>query len=150
IKATLDNCKLRYQWVGESEATAIAVDALQKGQLVGWFENAMEWGPRALGGRSILANPFSQYVLENLNRFLKKREAWRGYALSGLDEAVRCYFDGPTASTFMECDYVPRDRRMFRYVLPGPNAAVRLQTVGSEAPLRFRELLRAFGERTGI
>lgn len=150
IKATLDNCKLKYQWASESEAIAIAVDALQKGRLVGWFEGAMEWGPRALGARSILASPFSQYVLENLNRFLKQRDPWRGYALSGLDEAVLRHFDGPPASPFMECDYVPRDRSGFRHILPGPNAAVRIQTVGSDAPPRFRGLLQAFGEGAGV
>jgi carbamoyltransferase len=148
IKATLDNCKLKYQWASESEAIAIAVEALQKGLLVGWVDGALEWGPRALGARSILASPFSPYVLENLNRFLKQRDPWRGYALSGLTEAVHRQFDGPPASAFMECDYVPRDS-VFRYVLPRPNAAVRIQTVGSDAPARFRELLKAFGEAAG-
>ena len=149
-KATLDNCKLKYEWASDGDAIAIAVEALRKGRLVAWFEGAMEWGPRALGARSILANPFSQYVLDNLNRFLKQRDPWRGYALSGLDEAVRRLFDGPSASPFMECDYVPRDRSGFRHILPGPNAAVRIQTVRSDAPPRFRDLLQAFGDGAGI
>jgi carbamoyltransferase len=150
IKATLDNCKLQYEWASESDTIAIAVEALQKGQLVGWCDGPMEWGPRALGARSILASPFSQYVLDNLNRFLKRREAWRGYALSGLDAASRVHFDGPAASAFMECEYVPRDRSSFRHVLPGPKAAVRIQTVGPDGPPRFRELLQAFGEGSGV
>ena len=110
----------------------------------------MECGPRALGARSILASPFSQYVLDNLNRFLKHRDPWRGYALSGLAAAVRDQFDGPPASPFMECDYIPRDRARFEHVLPGPSAAVRVQTVAEDGPPRFRALLSAFGDATGL
>lgn len=149
IKATLENCKLTYQWVSETGAITLAIDALRKGQLVAWFEGAMECGPRALGGRSILASPFAPYVLDNLNRFLKHREPWRGYALSGLDAAVREHFEGPVSSPFMECDFVPKNYALFRHFLPGARAAVRVQTVGDEAPPRFRALLRAFGEAAG-
>jgi len=150
IKDTLDNCKLTYQWLSEGDVVGAAVDALQDGQLVAWFEGPMEWGPRALGARSILASPFAPYVLDNLNRFLKHRDPWRGYALSGLESAVQDHFDGPRASPFMECDYAPRDRDRFRHILPGPDAMVRIQTVGSGSPPRFRSLLRAFGEATGL
>jgi carbamoyltransferase len=150
IKATLDNCKLTYEWKSETDANAIAVQALQEGRLVAWFDGPMEWGPRALGARSIVANPFAPYVLENLNRFLKRRDMWRGYALSGLEAAVHEHFEGPTSSPFMECDYVPKDPSRFRHILPGQKASVRVQTVGSDAPPRFQSLLRGFGERSGI
>jgi carbamoyltransferase len=135
--------------MSEPDTTAVAVDALRRGQLVGWFDGPMEWGPRALGGRSIVASPFAPYVLENLNRFLKHRDPWRGYALSGLQEAVAREFAGPRGAPFMESDYVPIDRDRFRHVLPGPNAAIRIHTVGPEAPRRFASLLAAFGEATG-
>lgn len=150
IKATLDNCKLTYQWVPDAEAVGIALRALMKGRLVAWFEAGMEWGPRALGGRSIVANPFAPYVLDNLNRFLKQRASWRGYALSGLGSAVRDHFAGPSTSAFMECDYTPKDPERFRYVLPGPHAAVRVHTVGAHGPPRFRALLQAFGDVSGV
>ena len=150
IKATLDNCKLNYGWVSEADAVAMAVDDLHEGRLVAWFEGAMEWGPRALGTRSILANPFSEYVLGNLNRFLKQREPWRGYALSAPEEVVARELEGPASSNAMECDYIPRDSATFRHVRPSPDAALRVQTVGSDAPPRFRTLLRAFGEKAGL
>jgi len=149
IKATLDNCKLTYEWVGEQAAIARAVDALSRGSLLGWFHGAMEWGPRALGARCILASPFSPYVLENLNRFLKQRQSWRGYALAGLLEDIRRLFDGPAEAPFMECDYQPRDRESFRYAVPHPDAAIRVQTVDAGALPQIRELLRAFGQATG-
>ena len=150
VKATLDNCKVQYIALTESEAVETAVSALRKGQLVGWYEGAMEWGQRALGGRSILANPFAPFVLENLNRFLKHREPWRGYALSALKPAVDRYFDGPTEAPFMECDFRCRDLDTFRSVLPMPEAAVRIHIAGEETPRRFRKVLEAFGATCGI
>jgi carbamoyltransferase len=141
---------LTYDCVSEADRIGIGVEALQKGRLVAWFDDAMEWGPRALGARSIVANPFAPYVLDNLNRFLKRREAWRGYALSGLLPEVREQFIGPAESPYMECDFVPRDRERFRHVLPGPDAAVRVHTVDSQTPPRFVALLQAFGEASGL
>jgi carbamoyltransferase len=150
IKETLDNCKLHYEWHTDADAIEAAVQALKRHTLVAWFDGAMEWGPRALGARSILANPFAPYVLENLNRFLKHREPWRGYALSGLDESVAVHFEGPGRTPFMEGDYRPREPGRFAHVLPAPTAAIRVQTVGHEAPSRFRRLLAAFAEATGL
>lgn len=149
-KEVLDNCKLQYEWVSEDGAIAAAVDGIRQGHLVGWFQGAMEWGPRALGARSILANPQAPYVLENLNRFLKQREPWRGYALSGLRDAVAEHFDGPAASPFMECDYVPRRPETFHHLLPAPGAAMRVHTVADDAHPIFRDLLAAVGQATGL
>jgi carbamoyltransferase len=148
-KVILDNCKLNYSWASETDTIAMAVENLKKGRLVALFDGPMEWGPRALGARSIVASPFAPYVLENLNRFLKHRPSWRGYALSVLDGAVRQHFDGPDASPFMECDYVPKDGERFRHIRPGPNATLRIQTVTTGAPPYFRALLQAFGEVAG-
>lgn len=150
IKATLDNCKLTYQWASDSDAIAIAVEELRKGHLLAWFDGPMEWGPRALGARSIVASPLAPYVLDNLNRFLKRREAWRGYALSGLQPAVDKFFEGPAGSPFMECDYEPKDRALFRSILPSERAAVRIHTVCDDAMPRFRNLLQQFGAATGV
>ena len=150
IKATLDNCKLRYEWATEDGIVRKAVDALIQGRLVGWFDGAMEWGPRSLGARSIVANPFAPYVLENLNRFLKQRAPWRGYGLSATAPAVAVHFDGPAVSRYMECDFLARSPETFGHVLPMPGAAIRVHTVGDETPGRFRRLLEAFGAATGL
>jgi carbamoyltransferase len=150
VKETLDNCKLQYDFVSADSAIEVAVKALLRGTLVAWFDGPMEWGPRALGARCILANPFSPYVLENLNRFLKQREPWRGYALSGLSTVVPELFDGPSEAQFMECDYRPRDPSRFKHVLPTPSSSLRLHTVDAAAPARFRRLLDAFGAASGL
>lgn len=150
-KHVLDNCKLQYSWESEEAAVQAAVRALQQGRLVGWFDEGMEWGPRALGARCILANPAAPYVLENLNRFLKRRDPWRGYALSGLQESLADHFDGPASAPFMECDYRPHDAARFREALPSADAAVRVHSVAEGGSLpRFRRLLEAFGEATGL
>jgi len=150
-KEILDNCKLQYSWESEEATVGAAVTALKQGHLVGWFDGPMEWGHRALGARCILANPLAPYVLENLNRFLKRREPWRGYALSGLQEAVAEHFVGPDSAPLMECDYRLRDVTRFRHALPSAEAAIRVQTVAPDGGLpRFRRLLEAFGEATGI
>ena len=150
IKRTLDNCKLRYDWLDEGGVVQTAVHHLLQGRLVGWYEGRMEWGPRALGARSILASPFSPYVLENLNRFLKRREAWRGYALSTLAESAGEHFVGPAEAPYMECDYRPRDVARFRPAMPAEASHLRVHTVGGDAPRRFRSVLSAFGRATGV
>ena len=150
IKQTLDNCKLHYEWESEDGAIGTAVKALQQGYLVGWFDGSMEWGHRALGARCILANPMAPYVLENLNRFLKRREPWRGYAFSALQESVADYFSGPPAARFMEYDYRPLQPVALAHVLPSSGAAIRLHTVDHDSsPPRFRRLLEAFRDATG-
>lgn len=150
IKATLDNCKLQYAWESDEAITEAVTGALARGQLVGWFDGAMEWGPRALGARCILASPTAPYVLENLNVFLKQREPWRGYGLSGLHEAVRRDFDGPDRARFMECEYMPHEPARFGPALPVPGAAIRVHTVDETSPARFSRLLDALGRATGL
>lgn len=150
VKAVLDNCKLQYEWSSEEGVVTEVVRALKAGHLVGWFQGAMEWGPRAVGARCILASPTAPYVLENLNRFLKRREPWRGYALSGTAAALAEHFEGPAEAPFMECDYRPRNPASFAHVLPVSTAAVRVHTVNAQTPYRFARLVQAFGEATGM
>jgi carbamoyltransferase len=150
IKATLDNCKLQYDWKNDNDLIEATVNALRSGMIVAWFEGPMEWGPRALGARSLLANPFSPYVLENLNAFLKRREPWRGYALSAIETSIQEHFVGPAHAPFMECDYRPRDAATFRHVLPAGDGAVRIHSVDRRSPQRFTRLLEAFGSVTGL
>ncbi len=150
VKAVLDNCKLQYSWESEGGVIAAAAQSLRQGHLVGWFDGGMEWGPRALGARSILASPTQPYVLENLNHFLKQREPWRGYSLAGTEAAVAEHFDGPARAPFMECDYTPRDPERFKRVLPTRDASVRVQTVDADGLPRFARLLDAVGADSGL
>jgi carbamoyltransferase len=148
IKRTLDNCKLSYECLSEGEVIAQCVQDLLAGRLIGWFQGRMEWGHRALGNRSILANPFSPYVLDNLNVFLKQRERHRAYGLSVIEEEADQYFDGPRRSPWMQYEYRMKDAERFRHVIPPGSSTLRVQTVAPEAAL-FRELHRTFAAASG-
>jgi carbamoyltransferase len=148
IKSVLDNCKLSYDYVSDGDVITEAVNALARGQMVGWFQGRMEWGVRALGNRSILANPSSPYTLENLNFFLKKREPHRAYSVSVCLEDAATYFEGPPESLFMEFDYSLKTPGSFRTLMPQKATPLRVQTVDKE-PQMLRSLLKAFGTATG-
>ena len=149
IKATLDNCKLVYDYVHGGQLIERAATALSQGKLVGWFHGRMEWGPRALGNRSILASPLAPFVLENLNVFLKHREPHRSYSVSVPAEDASRYFRGPSASQFMEYEYDVIDRGVLRPLLPLNAKKLRVQTVPESAG-SFHTLIKAFGALTGV
>ena len=149
VKTTLENCKLSCGWLDEVPLIDQTVEALAGGQLVGWFQGRMEWGPRALGNRSILASPLSPYVAENLNVFLKHREPYRSYGVAVCQTDAPTYFEGRVSSPFMEREYYAKDPSRFEGLLPATHAPMRVQTVGDASPL-FRKLLMAFGERTNV
>jgi carbamoyltransferase len=147
IKATLDGCKLSYAFVRETEALDVVVDALRRGYLVGWFQGRMEWGHKALGNRSILADPTSPYVLENLNGFLRKRDRWRPFGVSVCENDVQELFCGPQVSSFMEFEYGVRDDRL-RHAMPAGATSIRVQTVSPELG-PFWALHKRFKQATG-
>jgi len=149
IKAVLDNCKLSYDYLRDGQVIARTTAALAKGQLVGWFQGRMEWGPRALGHRSILASPVAPYVLENLNMFLKQRKPHETYSVVLCAEDLPRYFRGPAKSAFMEYEYDVLDRDLLRNLLPANATRLRVQTVDDSAGM-LCDLIRAFGDHTGV
>ncbi|MEW6320168.1 MAG: carbamoyltransferase C-terminal domain-containing protein [Acidobacteriota bacterium] len=146
VKQTLDNCKLSYDVLPEGRVQATVIDALSRGQLAGWFSGRMEWGPRALGHRSVLASPFSPYVLENLNGFLKRRAWYRTYGVSVPLKDLDRYFIGPPASPYMQFEYTPRDPELLRHILPEGATRIRVHTVTDDEP-RFLSLLDQWGQQ---
>jgi carbamoyltransferase len=148
VKDTLDNCKLSYVLLNEDRLLERVIDALARGWLVGWFEDRMEWGPRALGHRSVLANPGSPHVLDNLNGFLKKRPWYRAYGVSVPLDRMSGLFDGPGASPYMQFEFRPRDPDRFRSLLPRGAASLRVHTVTEREP-RLLRLLRLWEQHTG-
>ncbi len=149
IKATLDNCKLLYDHVHDGQVIGRTATAISQGKLVGWFQGRMEWGPRALGNRSILASPLSPYVLENLNVFLKQRDPHRSYSVSICEEDLPRYFRGPATSRFMEYEYEVVDTDVLPALLPLSARRLRVQTVPESAG-SFHTLIKAFGQLTGV
>lgn len=135
----------------ENSLLAETARHIASGKIVGWYQGATEWGPRALGNRSILADPRRPEMKEILNRRIKHREIFRPFAPSILREAVDEYFDGAHDSPFMTFAFPVRAEK--RTVIPAPthvDGTARLQTVTESANPLYWKLLRAFGKLTGV
>lgn len=137
--------------VHEADLVGGTVDALAAGQIVGWFQGRTEWGPRALGNRSILADPRRIEVRDALNARIKRRENFRPFAPAILEERVGDYFEHSYPDPFMVKVYPIRPAR--RAEIPAVthvDGSGRLQTVSRDQNPRFWALIRAFGEKTGV
>ena len=124
---------------------------LAAGEVVGWFQGRMEWGARALGNRSILADPRRADMREIINTKIKLREKFRPFAPSVLEEAHAQYFTGAVPDPFMIQVYPVRPDK--RHVIPAVthvDGSGRLQTVNRDGNRRYWELIRAFERRTGV
>jgi carbamoyltransferase len=127
-------------------ATAIA-----DGKVVGWFQGRMEWGPRALGNRSILADPRCVDMKSILNEKIKRRESFRPFAPSALEECVADWFEEAGAVPFMsEVLYVRAGKRHLIPAVTHVDGSSRVQTVSKQANPRFYRLIDAFRELTGV
>jgi carbamoyltransferase len=124
---------------------------IAEGKVLGWFQGRVEWGPRALGQRSILADPRRPEMKDVLNRRIKHRETFRPFAPSILEEATSEYFEKTHPSPFMTFAYNVRPEK--RAVIPAPthvDGTARLQTVSRRANPLYWKLIRAFGDLTGV
>jgi carbamoyltransferase len=152
IKQVLENCKLRFRYLlttGELIETAVA--RLADRQIVAWFQGRMEFGPRALGNRSILASPLNPYSTENLNVYIKRREPFRKFAASVPAEAAGEFFDcGANARFLATVSRVkPAYRERFEAALLGGDW-IRVHVVHREDNPLYWELLQAAGRKSGL
>jgi carbamoyltransferase len=147
IESRLGTAGARYQVLGESELLAATAEDLAAGKAVGWFQGRMEFGPRALGARSILADPRSPTMQATLNLKVKRRESFRPFAPAVTAEAAPAWFDLPVESPYMLL-VASVLRREIPAVTHVDNSA-RVQTVRRDQHPRFHALLRAFEGRTG-
>jgi carbamoyltransferase len=152
IKQVLENCKLRFRLVDTTpEMIGAAVDLLKENRIVAWMQGRMEFGPRALGNRSILASPQDPYSTENLNAFIKHRESVRKFAASVPAEVASEYFEaGSNARYLATVSRVrPKYKEQFRGAILA-NDLVRVHTVSKEDNPLYWQLLHAFGEKSGL
>ena len=153
IERSLDRSGLDYTRLSDSDRLVdTTADRLADGALVGWFQGRAELGPRALGNRSVLADPRSWDAAARVNAFVKRREAWRPLAPSLPASAADRYLDAARDSPFMIDSFaVPPARRaeIPAVVHPG-DGTTRPQTVHPEVHPRYHQLLEAFGDRTGV
>jgi carbamoyltransferase len=148
IKQVLDNCKANYRWLNDDGSKIDeALRLLRAGKIVGWCQGRAEFGPRALGNRSLLASPWAPYVKENLNDYVKHRESFRPFALAIPEEDCAQYFEASPAARFMASMGIakpPVRDALKEFLLPGNR--VRLHAVNREANPLFWELLRRSAE----
>jgi carbamoyltransferase len=135
----------------EEELQRRTAAIIAEGKILGWFQGRAEWGPRALGNRSIVADPRRTEMKEILNRRIKHREIFRPFAPSILAEATSAWFDESHPSPFMTMAYAVRPEK--RDKIPAPthvDGTGRLQTVSREANPRYWGLIKAFEQQTGV
>lgn len=135
----------------EAELISRTADAVSAGLVVGWFQGGMEWGPRALGCRSIVAHPGHPRMKDILNSRIKQREWFRPFAPSILEEALPDWFESAHESPFMLMVYTTRQaRRTALCAVNHVDDTGRVQTVSARTNPRYHALISAFRDRTGI
>jgi len=146
-----ENGCVRRAWSDEAALDAWTAAQIAGGRIVGWFQGRMEWGARALGNRSILADPRRADMREIINTRIKFRERFRPFAPSILEEAIDRYFVGAVADPFMLQVYPIRpDKRAEVPAITHVDGSGRLQTVSRRSNPRYWNLIRAFERITGV
>lgn len=152
IKQVLENCKLNFRYLLTTEnLLQAAVQELNDYKIVAWMQGRMEFGPRALGNRSILASPLNPYSSENLNVYIKHREPFRKFAASVPVEDAAKYFEvGSNARFLATAGRVrPEHRDKFADAILGDDI-VRIHAVTEADNPLFHRLLKAQGAATGL
>jgi len=152
IKQVVENCKLRFRYLLTSdEVIQSTVEQLNDNKIVAWMQGRMEFGPRALGNRSILASPLDPYSTENLNIFIKHREPFRKFAASVPAELCSDYFfAGENARYLSTVGRVkPEHREKFSAAILGEDH-VRVHAVDRDQNPLYWRLLHGAGKATGL
>lgn len=149
IRAALDERKLTYRQVDDPADAAAGL--LATGRITGWFQGRAEVGPRALGNRSILADPRPGHMKDTINAEVKHREKFRPFAPSVLAEEAPAWFEPAAPSPFMLlCLPIRPERQNEIPAVTHVDGTGRLQTVTESANPLFRRLIEAFHRRTGV
>lgn len=149
IEAFLDGAKIVYDKPRDVEQRA--AELIAEGKIVGWFQGRMEFGPRALGSRSILADPTRPEMKDLLNRYVKHREDFRPFAPSCLEERAGEYFADCRSSPFMLFVYPVRPEMQARVpAITHVDGTARVQTVSRAVSPRYYRMIEAFEKLRGV
>ena len=149
IKTFLDKNKIQYDYLEKDQLLKTTAKLISEGNVVGWYQGKMEWGPRALGNRSILADPRNPKMKDILNEKIKHRESFRPFAPSILEEHASDYFDIDIPSPYMlfVCDVKQPEKIPAVTHIDG---TARLQTVSKESNPLYYELINEFYALTDV
>ncbi len=154
IYETLDTWKSFVEFEYESDISERAAQLLSDGAIIGWVQGRAEFGPRALGNRSILADPRPPENMSIINKMVKKRESFRPFAPAVLEEYVEDYFEIPNSNMrFPFMTFVMKVRATKRQLLGATthvDGTARIQTVSKKTNQPFWSLIDAFHKRTGV
>lgn len=151
IQAELDASGLEFETYSDAEVTRRAARDIADGLVLGWFQGRMEFGPRALGNRSIVVDPRRADMKEILNERIKKREPFRPFAPSILEERTADYFEqSHPAPTMLMVYQVREEKRAEIPAVTHVDGSGRLQTVSRELNERYYQLISDFNEITGV
>jgi len=143
----LKNTNFKFEYYKDIEG--ITAELISKGKIIGWFQGRMEFGPRALGNRSILADPTDPKISDKVND-IKHRERWRPLAPSLLEERMGKYFEKPYPSPFMSLTFQVKEEKQKE--IPSVihvDGSARVQTVNRKTNLKFYKVIKEFGRITG-
>jgi len=150
-RQALETAGVSYRRLEDHELFDHTAAGIADGKIVGWFQGRLEFGPRALGNRSIVADPRRPEMKDILNARIKRRESFRPFAPSILESATGDYFEESYPSPFMLLTYdVKKDKQN---VIPAPthvDGTGRLQTVNGRQNPRYHALISAFERKTGV
>ena len=151
IRDALDRAGLTARDLGGARLVEETASRIADGMIVGWYQGRCEWGPRALGNRSIVADPRRPDMKDILNGRIKHREPFRPFAPSVLEEATGDWFERDYPSPFMLMAYpvIPEKRDLIPATTHVDGTA-RLQTVNRDHSPDYWELINAFGKATGV
>ena len=155
VKKFLDDNSIKYQIIDDdNRMTDVTVDDLKQGKVIGWFQGRFEWGPRALGNRSILADPRKAEMKNIVNSKIKFREPFRPFAPVILESSVRDYFTYDASSQYparyMLLVLPLRSEKADEVPAVNHLGTGRLQTVRPEWNSRYHALVQKFGQATGV
>jgi len=151
ILVELETSKVLYDTLTDAQLTKRAAQDIAAGLVVGWFQGRMEFGPRALGNRSIVADPRRAEMKDVLNERIKKRESFRPFAPSILADHVDEYFEqNHPAPTMLMVYQIKPERRAEIPAVTHIDGSGRLQTVSRELNKRYYQLISEFYELTGV
>jgi len=151
IESALKSAGVKYQKLERGPLLDTVAGKIAEGDIVGWFQGRMEWGPRALGNRSIVAHPGLPNMKDVLNARIKRREWFRPFAPSILEDRQAEYFEHDHPSPFMLHVYKIRpEKREQLCAVNHVDDTGRLQSVSSEENSLYYDLIRAFERKSGI
>lgn len=151
IQSVLEKGRVRYTKLTKPELVKAVAVALAEGNIVGWFQGRMEWGPRSLGNRSILADPRRADMKDILNARVKHREPFRPFAPSILEEYIEEYFGRSISSPFMLVSLpVKKERLEFIVASAHVDGSARFQSVSRKENTLFWGLIEEFRKLTGV